>query len=129
MLNHSVYSKTSWDTALLDTDLDGTLFWFRSKNFRIHCFTLFFIAHSTEIMTYRHTPILSVVLVVEESNDQRMFTLENPNRIPRANFNSNPKIPRGEAPRDFGLELKLARGMRFGFSKVNILWSLDIHSY
>ena len=43
-----VYSKTLWDTASLDTDLDGTLFWFRSKNFKIHCFALFSMTYSSE---------------------------------------------------------------------------------
>ena len=44
-----LYSKTLWDTALLDTDLDGTLFCFGSKNFKIHCFTLFLIPYSFDI--------------------------------------------------------------------------------
>ena len=42
----SIYSKTSWDTASWDTDLDGTLFWKGSKNFEIHCFTLLFTTHN-----------------------------------------------------------------------------------
>ena len=54
-----------------------------------------------------------------------MFTLENPNLIPRANFNSNPKSLGASPLGIIGLELKLALGIRFGFSKVNILWLLD----
>ena len=54
-----------------------------------------------------------------------MFTLENPNLIPRANFNSNPKSLGASPLGIIGLELELALGIRFGFSKVNILWSLD----
>ena len=60
------YSKTSWDTASLDTDLDGTLFWFRFKNFEIHCFTLFLATLIKRKIDMKSTSFKSGTLPVTE---------------------------------------------------------------
>ena len=62
------------------------------------------------------------------SNEQRMFTLKNPNLIPWAKGYSNPN-PSGLRPsRIWNGMGPWPSGYQFGFFEVNILCSLDIHS-
>ena len=64
-------------------------------------------------------------LIMEESNEQGMFTLENSNRYPEGKglFQSNPS---GLRPSRILIGMgPLPSGYRFGFSKVNIPCSLD----
>ena len=74
------------------------------------------------IFNKRNSPLTKLECI---SKEQRMFTLKNPNLIPWAKGYSNPN-PSGLRPSRIWIGMgPWPSGYQFGFSKVNILRSLD----
>ena len=74
------------------------------------------------IFNKRNSPLTKLECI---SNEQRMFTLKNPNLIPWAKGYSN-QNPSGLRPSKIWIGMgPWPSGYQFGFSKVNILRSLD----